>query len=462
MSTSGKVRLTVIARDRAAEIFVIDSRLDRVDRGVGMVTTHQPPGVYKIKVRAGQATHEELVVLEKAPVERVLEQLNIPSAMPLDQTAQSHGYHQEAALRESRTPRVRLGRGASIFVFARDWTPQGEPPVSGHHPAEKLELCSAAGEVVVNFQEQSAVDLEQDPWAACRVEVEPGLCRLRVTAGTGQAYESAVIAQAGWQTQVFLLQRRDPLSPRGRRPDLAGASVTMSHSHEFSQDAGDSRLAELARLALVDGRALAGKELSQMLRGKFQNPMLGIFGGHLLLRQPKPDRSLLRIVTGNLRAVMGGAPHPDVEALALAAGIRPRGGFAMPPMLRASWRIVVERSIAEPGLVPEGSLGARIGTLVTNQDPWLIWRTPAETDTWAEAYLDDFRELLERDRKEQRQSSDEQYLAGWPGIPAAASRLAAKLSLPPSTVTHLIAQATHNLPMARGLAKGPGRRRGKA
>ena len=234
MSTSGKVRLTVTARDRAAEIFVIDSKLDRVDRGIGSVITHQPPGVYKLKVRAGQATHEELVVLEKAPVVRVLDHLSIPSAVPLDQTAQSHEYHQEAALRESATPRVRLGDGSSIFIFARDWTPEGEPPVAGHHPAERLELCSAEGAPLVDLQQASAADLERDPWAACRVEVVPGFYRLRVTSDTGSRFESAVMAQRGWQTQVFLLQRRNPVSPERRRPDLAGASVAMTRSHQFA------------------------------------------------------------------------------------------------------------------------------------------------------------------------------------------------------------------------------------
>ena len=214
MSTSGKVRLTVTARDRAAEIFVIDSKLDRVDRGIGSVITHQPPGVYKLKVRAGQATHEELVVLEKAPVVRVLDHLSIPSAVPLDQTAQSHEYHQEAALRESATPRVRLGDGSSIFIFARDWTPAGRAAGAGHHPAERLELCSAEGAPLVDLQQASAADLERDPWAACRVEVVPGFYRLRVTSDTGSRFESAVMAHRGWQTQVFLLQRRSPISPR--------------------------------------------------------------------------------------------------------------------------------------------------------------------------------------------------------------------------------------------------------
>ena len=146
----------------------------------------------------------------------------------------------------------------------------------------------------------------------------------------------------------------------------------------------------------------------------------------------------------NLRIqVFGNVPHPDVEALASAAGMRPAGDFSMPPMLRESWKIMVARSLAESRLIPDGSLAARIATLVTNQDPWLVWRTPAETDVWTPAYLNDFRELLERDRVEQSAAHGRSPETGL-DIPATAARLAATLSLPPATVAHLVAQVMHS------------------
>lgn len=397
MSTSGKVRLTAEALDNAAEIFLIDSKLEMVARGIGRLDTFQPPGVYKLKLRAGQATREELVVLAKEPVHRVLGHLRIPSAAPLDQTAQSHEYHQEAALQESRKARVALGAGASVFVFARDWTPQGMPPHSGHHPAETLALHAPDRTLLVDFEQKSAVELKKDPWAACRIDLAPGPYRLAVTAASGEVFEMAVIALPGWQTQIFLLQRDDSRWGRGRRPDLASASVAMSRSQEFSKDAPENRLAELARLALVDGRQVISEELNQILHGKFDNPMLGIIGGHLLVRQKKPDLKLLRIVVDNLRlGVFNNVPHPDVEALSLVLGDTPRCDFGIPPMLHAGWRIVVEHSLKKRALVPAGSWGARIATRVINQDPWLIWRSPADAASDPqEDYLGDFRQFVE-------------------------------------------------------------------
>lgn len=55
--------------------------------------------------------------------------------------------------------------------------------------------------------------------------------------------------------------------------------------------------------------------------------------------------------------------------------------FAMPPMLRSSWNLIVEATIKQPSLVPAGSM---IDTVAENQvrrGPWLLARVPAEPPT---------------------------------------------------------------------------------
>lgn len=397
MSTSGKVQLIARAQDNAAEVFVINSNLDMVARGIGTVTTRQPPGIYKIKVRAGQATKEELVALEKGRVEKSIGHLGIPSAVPLENTGQSHEYHQEAVVRESAKPWLKLGKGASIFVFARDWNPSDRPRSTGHHPATGLTLRSADGAVLVDLKKRSRTNLKADPWAACNIEINPGAYLLAVEVATGEIFEMTLIAVEGWRTQVFLLQRDHEKSPRGRHPDLASASIRMAKSEAFSLSDTDDRFSELARLALVDRRQVLSQQLDGILRYKFQNPMLGILGGHLLLRLPKPDWELLRVVVKNLRTrIFQGRLHPDVEALALEAGLKAQSDFSIPPMLRASWEIMLKHSLKVPKLIPPGSLGARIAASVTNQDPWLVWRGTAGKQNWMDEILPDFEEYLSR------------------------------------------------------------------
>mgnify|MGYP001588902701 CR=1 FL=1 len=436
MSTSGKISLIVTSEDQAAELFIINSNLERVARGIGTVSTQQPAGVYKIKVRVGQVAHEELVALEKASVEKHIAQLDIPSAAPLMATGQSHEYHQDAVRKHSVKPWVKAGTGASIFVFARDWNPQGKRPRPGHHPAEGLTLQRINGKMAIDVQRKSRQDLTRDPWAACNVEVSPGPYLLAVRTATGEVFQMSLFAFPSWRVQVFLLQRDNEGSVRGRRPDLASASILMTQSPQFSFQQEDDRLSELARSALVDCRQVLNDQLKQsLLYKKFVNPMLGSIGGHLILRSPQPDMDTLKVVVRNLRAIMGrGMTHPDVEALALASGLAPQGDFSIPPMLRTSWDIVLKHSSVDSRLIPSDSLAARIATRVTNQQPWLIWAEPSTSEGWMDRLLPDFEEyLLERERKDLDASGRDKTST------PDAQRLAEALALPRATIDHLLA-----------------------
>jgi hypothetical protein len=113
-----------------------------------------------------------------------------------------------------------------------------------------------------------------------------------------------------------------------------------------------------------------------MLSQKYDNPMLGIYGGHLLLHESKPDLDLLKIVVGNLRGLLG--IHPDVEALALAL---PNDSsdyvFKYPPMLRQSWGRILGASVTKPQIVPAGSPVSSISGRLWGSDLWLQWLNSA-------------------------------------------------------------------------------------
>jgi hypothetical protein len=77
-----------------------------------------------------------------------------------------------------------------------------------------------------------------------------------------------------------------------------------------------------------------------MFRWKLENPMLGILGMHLLLKNQESDTELLQTIIQNLRNLLGD-PHPDVEALALRLEQTGSYVFQSPPMMRRSWSLVV-------------------------------------------------------------------------------------------------------------------------
>lgn len=398
MSTSeqpGLVHLTVRAADPETRIYLIGSDFQLASEpGLGQLSKDLEPGLYKIKLRTGLETREETVALAPGagPVTKDFTEMAFPSPAPLDNTSRSHEYHILAARTQSQVAHVTLGQGSSIFVFARDWTQPGTPSSGGSrpNPIQGLSLAAAnaddtpASELVA-YERAAVSDLTMDPWAACNVRVDPGAYRLRLTLPDASTLEQTLIAAPGWQTQVFLLQRdyRLPASASVvRRADPSNASILLARGEGFFESDREKRHAELARLGLMGRTTVVPEQVRDMVAGKFESPMLGVFAAYLLLAErARSDgdavarvTDLLRIVLGNLRMLLG--VHPDVEALALALGDRPRvDAFPVPPMLRRAWACLVEATVRNAALVPEGSLSWAIAPRAMRLDPWLVWRS---------------------------------------------------------------------------------------
>jgi hypothetical protein len=377
-----QVTLAVTANP-GTEIFVVDHDFELKARGVAHIRVDLSPGLYKLKFRAGSLIQEIFQVLEPgAGTVRVTSPtMSFSSAAPLMETGKIHEYHVGAAQQTSRESHVNLGTGSQIFVFARNWTGRGGLPREidiDHHPATGVTLHDMHGKLLLDYRAVSSWDESaEDPWAACNVNINPGSYRLRVETETDRlgAMEQVVVASPGWQTQVFLLQTDYPSKDTvSFRADLSGASILLARvGRGFDAGSADLRLTELARVALLGGRAVVPREeLEQMLWAKSENPMLGVFGASALLSGPDNDLALFEKVVMNLRGLVG--PHPDVEALALSLpGAVPTGDYSQPPMLRKSWSVVVDRAIEDRRLIPAGSLSSRISPQIWGDSVWLIW-----------------------------------------------------------------------------------------
>jgi hypothetical protein len=375
--TSNKLTLEIQASDSATELFVIDGDHHLVDRGIGMLTTKPlDPGIYKIKARVGFETREQHVVLREPGQKVVLPPFAFASPALLRDTSKTHEYQVAAAETESHNVHFDKGQGSTIFIFARAWTPSQIQPsaLRSINPAAGLSLCDQGGNTITYLETAGRVDNQvRDPWAACNVQLNPGLYRLSLALPSGERLEQTVVACPGWQTQVFLLQRDYGDS---RRADLPKASVLMAQGMGFYNGDVGMRQAELARLGLTNERKVLSSEVREMLRTKFENPMLGIYGAHLLLLEQSPDMDLLRMVVNNLQGLLQ-YQHPDVEALALAIDVSGGYSFTVPPMLRRSWSLVVNATITRPDLVPAASLAASAAQNLWSEEPWLVWHEPA-------------------------------------------------------------------------------------
>ncbi len=404
-----RLPLRILAADEGTEIFLVDAAFQRLASALGELRAEVEPGIYKARFRSGDTMADQLVeVPPRLPPgqSEILvrgEPLHFASALPLPDTRTSHEYHQAAWSHAWDPPDLSLGSGSLLFVLARDAEKRpGE--WSNHVPWQGLTLCDLDGRVLLDFAEAPRRDADL-AYASAGIQVDPGTYVLRVDTELNGILEMPLVASPDWQTQVALRsrtlsRRRSGFSPGGRgsrsvrRADLADATVLMGRPGYRADPSGQQdRLTELARLGLIQGRAtLRPDDLRSMLWAKFENPMLGIYGAHLLMQDGERDMDLLHEVVGNLESLLGG--HPDVAALRLAltrhdgqavpSGLR----FDTPPMLVRGWQLVVEASLDRPDLVPGDSFAGRVAGNLVSGSHWLIWRrTAALTQSLRQRHL---------------------------------------------------------------------------
>lgn len=367
------------------EIHLIDGHLRRIDEGIGRLETEVPPGVYKLKFKAGSTIEEVPVYVtdDSAPINVEIPALEFSSPTPLDETKTTREYHRYQSENLSRIIHAQRGTGAAIFVFVRDLDGRGR--VS---PAVGLSLSDLEGETLIDYGEvaesgRGRTSDESNLWAGYTVEVTPGSYRLVCDTGEVGVLEQLVYAAPGMQTHVFLTRRAFGDGRSGRRADLTEGSIHMTELGVGFTPYGTSfRDAELARKALVNRRPEAVPEdsLRRLLDAKFVNPMLGLYGAYLLTEQVEPPRNLLGIVMSNLRKLLG-EEHPDLAALEVRMahlGLRKRrpSRIGTPPMIALGWDAIVKESADNHDLVAADSLAGRVADRLWGGGPWLVWQRP--------------------------------------------------------------------------------------
>jgi hypothetical protein len=396
----------VEASNPLAELFLIDGSLRLVARGVGLLSVHTMPGIFKIRARVGRQESETIRLIEADTMIPVDAPCQV-SPLPLPTTARTHEYQVAGAYHLSRQVQIAAGHGAQIFIMARMWTPNESG--SGRNPAEGLSLHTWEGRLIADYSKVSEGEMNRDSWSACNIQVDPGPYRLRARLAEGSIVDQVVYAAENWQTQLFLLNRVGPAQHEDAEARerqmldfyvLSNMAVSMTRlGNGFNP--GDEPGWDLARVALRDDRPLFSPIFCNALDHLLErNPILGIFGAHLMLMardydlvskneasRGKPripldresyawalDPGLFERVIVSLRELLGGN-HPDVEALSLscaASAMRGSEPFSIPPMLRRSWSLLVRASNENSKILPLATW-ARIAEMIP-VGPFLAWK----------------------------------------------------------------------------------------
>jgi hypothetical protein len=374
--TFAPVAVNLTCEFPGAELLLINGQLELVARDVGKLEKSITPGVYTARVRIGNAERDEpLVVRPDIPVTRTLSAPKVASAIPLEGSASSHEYHQDAARSAAAPAALALdpAADAEIFLLLREWTAGGQ----GRHElgglAEYLALCAADGSELHRYDTSPVTMPGGDRAVAIALGVKAGFYRLRSIVGD-LILELPIYALKNWQTQIYLLSV--PCERDGKpTPDFARASILWSRPRSgFHPESRDLQLLEAARIALESGQGgITDEALRDFLFEKFENPMLGLLSAHALVQRNRIEPALLTTVIDNLERTIG--PLPDLLALKLA--VDPNAELPtieLVPMLRRSWVALLERSVDQPTLIKRRSLAERVGSCVTGQSIWMVWR----------------------------------------------------------------------------------------
>ena len=335
----------------------------------GQVHSSLPKGLYTVRIEHADVISEK-VLRHDGGTNESIPQPQRQSAMPVFNTATTHEYYaftsQEWSGKDTRDPiGVSLVTQGRLFIFIRALSAEH---YRQQNLAEGLKLLDSHGAVLSAFDE---AETERSPygWLALSAIAESGSYILSYRHGD-EPRELPLYVYEGRNTQIFITYRG------GLRLETA-AILLPSVWESFNPNDRIAQAVDAALSGLQQGEDYLPREaMSMLLHGKFENPMLGLLGAHLLLLRKEPEESTVNIVIDNLRWLL--KDSPDVRALELIAAHRferepPSEPFNRPPMLRVGLEAIFRLSANYPELVPENSLFERISTRLYVDSPWVMW-----------------------------------------------------------------------------------------
>ena len=423
--SNSDILLTVSAADQASEVFVIDGQFKVLARGIQRVELRVPPGIYRAKVRVGNKQSEKLFSVEPSEPDNhklvELDAIEFSSPIPLERTSTSHEYHQQALRDETSVgpvPTANLGAGAALVIFLRD-----PSTLYFNLDAAGLEtyaqnfrdfvLSDWDGQNCHKLDEVGRLDANQG-YLILSASVNPGAYALSRPTSDGVRLYLPLVVPAGWSLQTFVMMEPAGDNALVRRANFDDAAMALERPNAmFSPNRPDLKILELARDALARGHNIIGERaMEQLLMGKLENPMMGIFAAHLLLLDKNPNLSLAETVVANTAALIG-ADYPDLLALSWKLNyskyIRTKEGQAEldaipllqrlkhPPLLQLSWHYLMQAYRSAPDEAAFDADLRRLSSRLISSSVWLSWTsfpTPVPerrpSDTGLDASLETF------------------------------------------------------------------------
>jgi hypothetical protein len=369
-----------------ALLTVYDAQFRPVAEDYGELRLTLPPGLYAVRSQlAGQIEEEIVRHVGPGPTRFQAKRPARSSAAPLAGAQTSHEYYLRPCVEWSRKNTARpLGPGTPsdshlfIFLRARDNAAGKDQDL-----AAGLSLKDSSGRVVCSFTPAETRSDRDDGWLAFSADAASGTYVLSYVGPVPR--EMPVHLYPGWSTQLFLFHDGQPRFET-LRVFLApvGAGFTPDDPSANALDVA------LTGLQYYHGaRALPAGNL--LVQGEFTNPMVGLVGTYLLLRQEVRERETIRRSLERLAQML--PDSPDVRALELQAARLlgqplPRTPFERPPMIRAGLEAVIDAAATAPELMPEKGLIDEVADHLYDDSFWSSWEPEVGGDPgWVSAWI---------------------------------------------------------------------------
>ena len=369
--TEPTVAVQVLASDSGTHIIVFNAEFETVGSGVGRLNLMLERGVYKARFEAGNRMADELFEVGDEPVTVRGPVLAFSSPIPLNNTSSNHEYHYHPSRDlASKAPFASPGHGGQVFIFARDSRQPFNVPPPG--PPQWQGLCiSNAKHAHVFDIDPNGILAPPSGFASVKLELDPGVYHLEQPdcAHPDMLLKLPFVVCEGWCTHIYVDSKDGctPNSPSGpssdlrRVLDLAGAAMVMLRMNASTMlDEDVARLSEIARQGLMNSQeAVSSEELEEMLEGKREFPMLGLYAAHVLLARPERNWEKVAKIAQHLARWLGSG-HPDVDLLltlcaknGITTNVAPSSKL-WPPILSAGWELAIRNDIM-PGIAePRG------------------------------------------------------------------------------------------------------------
>lgn len=356
-------------RSEDSRITLYDGRGEVIAQTDGHIEQDLRPGLYTVRVERAGSLVEKVLRHETGTSERIPEPLR-ESAAPLFDTLGTHEYYAyTSADWSTKDTRAPLGDPAHatgrIFIFLRTHDAQR---YRGEDLGSDLVLMDGQGLPLSYLPPTERVG-DQSGWTAFSAAAEPGTYYLQYSR---DPRELPLHVYPGVHTQLFVTYED------GLRFETAAVLMPFGHA-AFQPDSEIAEVADAALGGLQQGRRnfLPERHVRLLLDGKFEDPMLGLLGAHLLLQRADQTWERIDYVLGNLAQLL--PDSPDVAALRVMAAHgygkpMPDIRFDHPPMLRHGFEALLRVAALYPEMLPAFGLIEAAGMRLLVDSPLSSWR----------------------------------------------------------------------------------------